>query len=75
VSRNGYLLSCRGRTLPANASGFDTHRDSISRRVLMHGSFRALRRLVVALRAHRYAGCFGGWTLLVSAAASSWPPF
>jgi hypothetical protein len=41
----------------------------------MHGSFRALRRLVVALRAHRYAGCFGGWTLLVSAAASSWPPF
>jgi hypothetical protein len=28
VSRNGQLLSRRGRSLPANASGFDTHRDS-----------------------------------------------
>jgi hypothetical protein len=26
------LLSRRGRRLPANASGFDTHRDSISSR-------------------------------------------
>jgi hypothetical protein len=32
VSQNGYLLSRRGRSLPANASGFDTHRDSISSR-------------------------------------------
>jgi hypothetical protein len=30
VSQNGWLLSRRGRSLPANASGFDTHRDSIS---------------------------------------------
>jgi hypothetical protein len=30
VSRNGQLLSRRGRSLPANASDFDTHRDSIS---------------------------------------------
>eukprot|EP01049_Picozoa_sp_SAG25_P004271 SAG25_NODE_266_length_10666_cov_14.508943_2_plen_119_part_00 len=32
VSQNGYLLSHRGCSLPANASGFDTHRDSISSR-------------------------------------------
>jgi hypothetical protein len=32
VSRNGWLLSRRGRSLPANGSGFDTHRDSISSR-------------------------------------------
>jgi hypothetical protein len=32
VSQNGYLLSRRGRILPANASGFATHRDSISSR-------------------------------------------
>jgi hypothetical protein len=32
VSQNGYLLSRRGRSLPANASGFDTHRDLISSR-------------------------------------------
>jgi hypothetical protein len=32
VSQNGYLLSRRSRSLPANASGFDTHRDSISSR-------------------------------------------
>jgi hypothetical protein len=30
VSRNGVLLSRRGRSVPANASGFDTHRDAIS---------------------------------------------
>jgi hypothetical protein len=30
VSQNGYMLSRRGRRLPANASGLDTHRDSIS---------------------------------------------
>jgi hypothetical protein len=30
VIQNGYLLSRRGRSLTANASGFDTHRDSIS---------------------------------------------
>jgi hypothetical protein len=29
VSQNGWLLSRRGRSLPASASGFDTHRDSI----------------------------------------------
>ena len=33
VSQNGLLLSRRGRRLPANASGLDTHRDSISSRV------------------------------------------
>jgi hypothetical protein len=32
VRQNGYLLSRRGRSLPANASGLDTHRDSISSR-------------------------------------------
>jgi hypothetical protein len=32
VSPNGQLLSRRGRSLPADASGFDTHRDSISSR-------------------------------------------
>jgi hypothetical protein len=30
VRQNGYLLSRRGRSLSANASGFDTHCDSIS---------------------------------------------
>jgi hypothetical protein len=30
VSQNGYLLSRRGGSLPASASGFDTHRHSIS---------------------------------------------
>jgi hypothetical protein len=25
VSQNGYLLGRRGRSLPANASGLDTH--------------------------------------------------
>jgi hypothetical protein len=29
VSQNGLLLGRRGRSLPANASGLDTHRDSI----------------------------------------------
>jgi hypothetical protein len=32
VSQNGWLLSRRGRSLPANARGFDIHRDSMSRR-------------------------------------------
>jgi hypothetical protein len=32
VSQNGQLLSRRGPSLPANASGVDTHRDSISSR-------------------------------------------
>jgi N-acetylneuraminic acid mutarotase len=32
VSPNGQLLSRRGRSLPADASDFDTHRDSISSR-------------------------------------------
>jgi hypothetical protein len=32
VSQNGWLLSRRGRSLPANASDVDTHRDSISSR-------------------------------------------
>jgi hypothetical protein len=32
VSQNGQLLSRRGRSLPANAGGVDTHRDSISSR-------------------------------------------
>jgi hypothetical protein len=32
VSQNGYLLSRRGRSLPASASDVDTHRDSISSR-------------------------------------------
>jgi hypothetical protein len=32
VSQNGQLLSRRDRSIPANASGFDTHRDSISSR-------------------------------------------
>eukprot|EP01047_Picozoa_sp_COSAG01_P052565 COSAG01_NODE_5540_length_4196_cov_28.824262_3_plen_152_part_00 len=32
MSQNGRLLSRRGRILPANASGWDTHRDSISSR-------------------------------------------
>jgi hypothetical protein len=29
---DGWLLSRRGRSSPANASGFDTHRDSITSR-------------------------------------------
>jgi hypothetical protein len=33
VSQNGELLSRRGRSLPANASTFDSHRDSITSRV------------------------------------------
>eukprot|EP01047_Picozoa_sp_COSAG01_P065278 COSAG01_NODE_8790_length_2657_cov_14.786943_1_plen_152_part_00 len=34
VSQNGWLLlSRRGRSLPASAGGFDTHRDSITSRV------------------------------------------
>jgi hypothetical protein len=32
VSQNGCLMSRRGRSLPANASGLDTHRDSITSR-------------------------------------------
>jgi hypothetical protein len=32
VSQNGWLLSRRGRSLPANAGDFDTHRDPISSR-------------------------------------------
>jgi hypothetical protein len=32
VSHNGQLLSRRGRSLPASASGLDSHRDSISSR-------------------------------------------
>eukprot|EP01047_Picozoa_sp_COSAG01_P015988 COSAG01_NODE_808_length_13418_cov_9.469631_9_plen_265_part_00 len=32
VNQNGSLLSRRGRSSPANASGLDTHRDSISSR-------------------------------------------
>jgi hypothetical protein len=37
VSQNGYLLSRRVRSFPANASGFDTHRDSISSRFAGRG--------------------------------------
>jgi hypothetical protein len=33
VSQNGWLLSRRGRSAPADASGLDTHRDSITRRL------------------------------------------
>jgi hypothetical protein len=33
VSQSGELLSRRGRSSPAHASGLDPHRDSISRRV------------------------------------------
>eukprot|EP01047_Picozoa_sp_COSAG01_P082572 COSAG01_NODE_16916_length_1194_cov_1.537900_1_plen_95_part_10 len=33
VSQNGQLLSRRGRSSPASASGLDTHRDSISSRL------------------------------------------
>jgi hypothetical protein len=33
VSQSGSLLGRRGRSLPANASGLDTHRDSISSRL------------------------------------------
>jgi hypothetical protein len=33
VSQDGQLLSRRGRSLPANASGLDTHRDSITSRL------------------------------------------
>jgi hypothetical protein len=44
VSQNGYLLSRRVRSLPANASGFDTHRDSISSRCAGHvGAMAATR--------------------------------
>jgi hypothetical protein len=32
VSQNGQLLSRRGRSLPASASGLDSHRASITRR-------------------------------------------
>ena len=32
VSHNGQLLSRRGCSLPASASGLDTHRDAITRR-------------------------------------------
>eukprot|EP01049_Picozoa_sp_SAG25_P012031 SAG25_NODE_1555_length_2770_cov_38.636459_4_plen_89_part_00 len=32
MSQNGQLLSRRGRSSPANASGFDTHRASITSR-------------------------------------------
>jgi hypothetical protein len=32
VSQHGWLLSRRGRSLPANARGVDIHRDSMSRR-------------------------------------------
>ena len=32
VSQNGYLLSRRGRSSPASASGFDTHRAPITSR-------------------------------------------
>jgi hypothetical protein len=41
VSPNGQLLSRRGRSLPADASGFDTHRDSISSRFDCRGLHRA----------------------------------
>jgi hypothetical protein len=41
VSQNGYVLSRRGRSLPANASGFDTHRDSISSRFDCRGGRRS----------------------------------
>eukprot|EP01046_Picozoa_sp_COSAG06_P072411 COSAG06_NODE_21175_length_767_cov_0.764970_1_plen_110_part_01 len=33
VSQNGWLLSRHGRSLPANAGGFETHRDSITGRL------------------------------------------
>jgi hypothetical protein len=33
VSQNSWLLSRRGRTSPANAGSFDTHRDSITSRL------------------------------------------
>jgi hypothetical protein len=56
VSQNGYLLSRRGRSVPANASGFDTHRDPISSRF----DCRWWRRLAAAgaARGHLEAA---GW--------------
>eukprot|EP01047_Picozoa_sp_COSAG01_P038410 COSAG01_NODE_3115_length_6565_cov_23.371172_2_plen_274_part_00 len=59
VSQNGYLLSRRGRSSPANASGFDTHRDSITAgtrpaahgdNAEQHGSDSGRRRAVPADR-------------------------
>jgi hypothetical protein len=42
VSRHGQLLSRRGRSRPANAGGLDTHRASISLRLVRGGSLRDL---------------------------------
>jgi hypothetical protein len=35
LRHNGQLLSRRGRRSPANASGFDTHRDSVFHEILI----------------------------------------
>jgi hypothetical protein len=54
VSRNGELLSRRGRSSPASAGGVDTHRDSTPRlcvhRQRLTGRRLALRSLPLGLQ-------------------------
>jgi exoribonuclease R len=52
VSRNGYLMSRRGCSLPANASSFDPHRASITRRFGQVEEWMLLANESVATKLH-----------------------
>jgi hypothetical protein len=76
VSQNGQLLSRRGRSLTANASGFDTHCDSISSRSDCRAAAKQRRRAQKMLKQQQQeqqeqqatAGARGGGTELALAA-------
>jgi hypothetical protein len=72
VSQSGQLLSRRGRSAPANASGLDTHRASISRRFDCRGWRSSGRRglQVRGQRPHAHASQ-PGCALLLPWAASA----
>jgi hypothetical protein len=65
VSQNGQLLGRRGRSLPANDSTFDTHRDSITSR------FDCTRRGCVSSRRPSTGGAWcSGWMAWITSRAS-----
>jgi hypothetical protein len=77
VGQNGYLLSRRGRSSPANASAFDTHRDSLSSRCAqVEATAEALcvQQLSLPLYQQHAARLGGGGSAAAAAAAAGRTP-
>ena len=66
VSQNGWLLSRRGRSVPASAGGLDTHRDSMTSRFdrsaspSARGSSTRWRTIIVGGAARSQSGTTAG---------------